>query len=140
MDAEIQPALHFATRHCEQTAYSGWGRESCLFHSKARFFLRVTYTEEVPLSNLSQRHFMPQQQMSCLLQSRLQFHKLKSPTLALPFQKLVIPDLNSQADHSQWPRSMETCPDLCGVFPWAFPQAIWTQVTQLLFLWFLSLK
>ena len=133
------PAFHTPTRSCEQTVptQGGAGRVSCFTQMHVSFPGSRAWRRCICLI-VTEAPYAPQLE-SCILQSRLQFHKLKSPTLALPFQKPVIPDLDSHVDHSQWPHSMETCPDLCGVFPLAVPQAV-CQVTQLLFLLFLSLK
>lgn len=130
-EAAGQSSLHSTFTHSLWTdcAYSGWRREKSFpFYSEAHLFPHVTYMEGVAFSTLSQRlpGPLPQQQMSSLLQSRLQFHKFKSHAQALPSQRPVIPDLDSHADHTVSGLSMKTCPGSNGFFPLALPQAIWT--------------
>lgn len=108
-EAAGQSSLHSTFTHSLWTdcAYSGWRREKSFpFYSEAHLFPHVTYMEGVAFSTLSQRlpGPLPQQQMSSLLQSRLQFHKFKSHAQALPSQRPVIPDLDSHADRSFIPR------------------------------------
>ena len=115
------PAFHTPTRSCEQTVptQGGAGRVSCFTQMQVSFPGSRAWRRCICLI-VTKAPYAPQP-ASCILQSRLQFHKLKSPTLALPFQKPVIPDLDSHVDHTvsgltAW-KPAQTC---VGFFHWLF--------------------
>ena len=115
------PAFHTPTRSCEQTVptQGGAGRVSCFTQTHVSFPGSRAWRRCICLI-VTKAPYAPQP-ASCILQSRLQFHKLKSPTLALPFQKPVIPDLDSHVDHTvsgltAW-KPAQTC---VGFFHWLF--------------------
>lgn len=115
------PAFHTPTRSCEQTVptQGGAGRVSC--STRRHISFPVSWTWRRCICLIVTKASCAPQPMSCLLQSRLQFHKLKSPTLALPFQKPVIPVLNSHVAHTvSGLAAWKPAQTRAGFFHWLF--------------------